>query len=105
MFVGSVGPNQVHDFNPGIKKSGLFWTIRVPESAASIRLGDRTARFQMNNLAIPDDHDFLNSVGVEVPPIPLIPSFVSFDVRWTAKSGVWTAYTGAGSTDLGVHVA
>ena len=36
-------------------------------------------------MAVPDFTDIFNSAGFTQPPIPPIPSFVSFDVRWTAK--------------------
>jgi len=38
-------------------------------------------------MAVPDFTDIFNSAGFTKPPIPPIPSFVSFDVRWTAKPG------------------
>jgi len=79
--------NQNHDFNLGIAKSGLFWTRIVSESATSLELEEGRARFHSNNMQILDYHDFLNSVGVTQPPIPTIPSVVSFDTRWTAKPG------------------
>jgi hypothetical protein len=78
---------QVHDFNLGIEKSGLFWTTMIPDDAVSIDLEHGTARFQMNNLPISDYQNFVNSVGDLDPPLPLIASHVSFDVRWAAKPG------------------
>jgi hypothetical protein len=77
--------DQNHDFNPGIDSRGLFWTVAVPERLTSIDLENGTARFHANNMAIPDYHDFPNSIGVRTPPIATIPSFVSFDMRWKAK--------------------
>ena len=72
-------PNyQVHDWEPGIADSGLFWTI--PISPGSIK-ADRTsgrARFRVEALKIGDYHDFFNAVGGGTP----IPSRVSFDVVW-----------------------
>ena len=79
--------NQIHDFNFGIAKSGLFWTRMVSESTASLDLEEGRARFHSNKMQILDYHDFLNSVGVTQPPSPTIPSTVSFDTRWTAKPG------------------
>jgi hypothetical protein len=72
----------VHDYEPGIAPNGLFWTIPIPRQAAEINLGQRTARFHMTNLSIPDFHDFFNSIGVSDPPIPISPATVSFDTHW-----------------------
>jgi hypothetical protein len=78
---------QVHDFNPGIQKSGLFWTAKVPAGSTTIDLAGGTATFRMKNMAILDYQNFVNSVGDQNPPLPLIPSAVSFDVQWKAKPG------------------
>jgi len=74
--------DQVHDFEPGIAPSGLFWTVPVPPSAVSINPGRGRARFQMDNVAVPDFHDFFNAIGFADPAIPTLPSHVSFDVEW-----------------------
>jgi hypothetical protein len=58
----------------------------VPDNAVAIDLKAGTARFQLN-LPISDYQNFVNSVGDLNPPLPLIPSHVSFDVRWAAKPG------------------
>jgi hypothetical protein len=69
----------VHDFEPGIKRSGLFWTIPVPPSAIAADPGTGRARLHMQNLAVPDFHDFFNAIS----PFPgSRPAHVSFDVRW-----------------------
>jgi hypothetical protein len=78
---------QVHDFNPGIDSKGLFWTTAFPRGGVSIDLEDGTARLHANHMAVPDYIDIFNSAGFNKNPIPPIPSFVSFDVRWTAKPG------------------
>ena len=36
---------QVHDFEPGITASGLFWTTRVHDATADIRAGRGRASF------------------------------------------------------------
>ena len=38
----------------------------------------------MTNLAIPDWHDFFNSIGASDTPIPPAPASVSFDTHWQA---------------------
>lgn len=72
----------MHDFEPGIASNGLFWTIPIPATAAEINLSQRTARFHMSNLRIPDWHDFFNSIGASDPPIPPVSATVSFDTHW-----------------------
>lgn len=71
---------QVHDWEPGIKPSGLFWTIPVrPETiTADPKTGE--ARMHAKNVAVKDYHDFFNAV-LGGGPAP-VRSFVSFDVRW-----------------------
>lgn len=68
----------MHDFEPGIAPSGLFWTIPIPDSAV-VRRGN-TLTFAMNNVATPDFFVFLG--GNQVP------GSVSFSVTWTATSAV-----------------
>lgn len=71
--------DQVHDFEPGIKPSGLFWTMPVPPTVSSADPTTGQARYRIQNLALPDFHDFFNAVS----PFPhTIPGHVSFDVRW-----------------------
>ena len=48
----------------------------------SARPGSGRAEFRARNLAMPDFHDFFNSVGLNPTPIPPVPSHVNFDVRW-----------------------
>ena len=69
---------QVHDWEPGIADSGLFWTI--PISPGSIKADPSTgrARFRVEALKIGDYGDFFNAVNGGTP----IPSRVSFDVVW-----------------------
>jgi hypothetical protein len=72
--------HQRHDFEPGIKKSGLFWTIRIPSSAISFDTATGRARFQAKNLAVRDFTNIINAVlGGGPKPVP---SHVSFDVQW-----------------------
>jgi hypothetical protein len=44
---------QVHDWNPGIEPSGLFWTMPVRDDQVSVQPGS-AARFRASNLAVPD---------------------------------------------------
>jgi hypothetical protein len=70
---------QLHDFNPGIAPSGLFWTIAMDDDVFHARRRKGTARFRVRNLAIPDFTDFANSVS---PNPTSVPGHASFDVRW-----------------------
>jgi hypothetical protein len=69
---------QVHDWEPGIKRSGLFWTIPLPARVFSHR-GGSWARFHAQGLPMPDYHDFVNAIS---PSPRTKPGHVSFDVRW-----------------------
>jgi hypothetical protein len=73
---------QFHDFEPGILPSGLFWTVPISSSAIDVSPGAGTARLRVSNLAVPDYTNFFNSVGLDPVPKPIVPSHVSFDVRW-----------------------
>ena len=53
---------QVHDFNPGIRQSGLFWTTRIGHDAVDV-LDLDDARMHRTHMAVPDYHDFLNSIS------------------------------------------
>ncbi len=70
---------QVHDFEPGIKASGLFWTIVMSDDAMEGHVRTGRARFHKRHLAVPDYHDLLNAVS---PSPASRPGHVSFDVRW-----------------------
>jgi hypothetical protein len=77
-------PNQqVHDFEPGIAQSGLFWTIPIASSAIDVAPGSGRARLHADHVPVTDFHNFLIAVGLEEPPPSPLPSHVSFDVRWT----------------------
>jgi hypothetical protein len=67
----------VHDFEPGIADSGLFWTIPIPESAIT-RHGS-SVTYAMNDVPTPDFFVFLGDSSV--------PGHVSFSVTWTATGG------------------
>jgi len=73
---------QIHDFNPGVAQSGLFWTTMVPASSVAVDLDAGTATLQVANLPQFDFIDFPNAV-LRNGPRPR-PGTVSFTVRWTA---------------------
>lgn len=80
---GAVGdPNhQRHDFEHGIARSGLCWTLPIPASAIHFDTATGQARFQLANVAVRDYFNILNAIAKSPSPKPL-PSHVSFDVRW-----------------------
>jgi hypothetical protein len=78
-----VGPDsQVNDFEPGIAPSGLFWTIPIDDDALSVNPRTGVARYHQRNVRLNDFHDFFNAVDPNPDPAKVIPSVVSFDVRW-----------------------
>ena len=74
---------QVHDFEPGIAPSGLFWTIPIASSAIRVDPGSGQARLRADNVPVTDYHNFFIAVGLSDPPPTPVPSHVSFDVRWS----------------------
>jgi hypothetical protein len=71
---------QLHDWEPGIEPSGLFWTVPFPRSAMDAAPGAGTARLRAASLPVDDYHDFFNAIAEE--PTGVRASHVSFDVRW-----------------------
>jgi hypothetical protein len=82
LFTGAVGTNmgQVHDFNPGIRQSGLFWTVPVPEDALEVDLEDGTATLSLSDFDTDDYHNLRNALtgGAEDD------ASISFKMKWTA---------------------
>jgi hypothetical protein len=70
---------QVHDWEPGIASSGLFWTEGINPSAIDVDPRHGRARLRARSIPVPDFHDFGNAVS---PDPTSVPSHVSFDVRW-----------------------
>jgi hypothetical protein len=71
--------HQVHDFEPGIAPSGLFWTIPIAPWAIDVDPGRGRARLHAANVPVGDYGNFFNAITPDFTPIP---SHVSFDVRW-----------------------
>lgn len=84
MYDPSLGGAQIHDFNPGIKPDGLFWTLALPEDSVTVHLGSGFASLVGTNLRIDDYRDFGNALGGGGPGIPgaALPAQVSFKVVW-----------------------
>jgi hypothetical protein len=82
LFTGAVDDptsQQLHDFEPGIAPSGLFWTIPVSIGAIQVDPVAGRARMRGEHVAVGDYHDFFSAIS---PNPSSIPSHVSFDVRW-----------------------
>ena len=78
------GPGeQFHDFNPGTKPSGLFWTIAFDGSAFDSEPGQGRARFRLDNVPMGDYHDLVSAVLGG----PAVPGHVSFEVTWAGGGG------------------
>jgi hypothetical protein len=85
LYQGAVAlPNQVHDFNPGIPPSGLFWTQPVSEEALDVDLEEGKATLAVANLDEEDYHNLQNALVNG----PSDPATVSFKMRWTATAPV-----------------
>ena len=75
------GPgDQLHDFEPGIAPSGLFWTIPIDGGAVDASPGRGRARYRLEDFALNDFHDFFTAIS---PSPPDVPSHVSFEVTWS----------------------
>ena len=63
-----LAPNthQKHDISPGIAPSGLFWTVRIPDSWVSVDDDDLDdgARMRVDDLHLLDYGTLANSLGV-----------------------------------------
>lgn len=64
-----MGQGHIHDFNPGIAPSGLFWTAHVPMDSIEIDLGRTSASFQLEHFGLEDT-------------IPNVPATVSLAMEW-----------------------
>ena len=80
LFTGAVGTGQVHDFNPGIRESGLFWTQPVAGDAVTFDLERGTASLTVEDLDEEDYHNLHNALTDG----PSDPASVSFEMRWKA---------------------
>lgn len=75
---------QVHDFNPGITPSGLFWTIPVPDHAVAVDPKRHTARMHLTDVEVQDQGTIAAALARE----PGVPALASFDVRWSGVLAV-----------------
>jgi hypothetical protein len=74
---------QIHDFNPGITPSGLFWTIAIPEKSISLDFDTGKASFKVSDLDVEDYHDVVNALNDG----PSVDASVSWDITWNHVLG------------------
>ncbi len=74
-------PVQIHDLNPGIVPSGLFWTSAIPSDGIQVHLGKGVASLEATDVPIHDYGDIPNALrgGGPAP----ISGVVSFKVTWS----------------------
>ncbi len=70
--------SQVHDFNPGIRPSGLFWTTPIERGSVRINLADGSASLHLADKDIEDYHDVVNALKDGLSK----PARVTVDVSW-----------------------
>lgn len=98
---------QIHDYDPGITSSGLFWTVAFPDDSVDSNVEDAEASFKSSNLAIPDYGTIINGLFHIAPPAA---GTVSFDIRWSGATNHGT-YANAGQrfkmdfVQTGAHIS
>ena len=70
--------HQIHDFNPGIAESGLFWTVRLPDLSVAVDLDAAVASMRVSDQDIEDYHDIVNALMDG----PSVPASVSYRIHW-----------------------
>jgi hypothetical protein len=80
----SVGTDQLHDFNPGITASGLFWTIPVPSGSVTVHGLSGSASMRAQDLQVEDYFTIANALFGGTPPVP---ARLSFAVEWAGATG------------------
>lgn len=78
--------SQLHDFSPGILPSGLFWIVKVPDSAVQISPDGSSLHIHLEQVPEIDAFTFPPGTGNGVTVFPTIPASVTFDVTYT-KTG------------------
>jgi hypothetical protein len=74
-------PLQIHDLNPGIQASGLFWTTPIPAEDIDVNPGKGSASMTATNLPVFDYVNFANALfGVGPKPVPTL---LTFTVDWS----------------------
>jgi len=79
---GPGGLTQIHDFNPGITDSGLFWVARINPDDVSVNPGNGRAVMDVEDLDLEDYGDFVNSLLDG----PSLEGTASFRVEWSMSN-------------------
>jgi hypothetical protein len=95
------GVPQIHDYNPGIAQSGLFWTVRMPGKAVHIDRRTGAATYAMNNMRLEDYYNLVNAFAGG----PSTPSVASFLTTFTPKGKVISDRNEANSFAVRYRVA
>jgi hypothetical protein len=74
---------QIHDFNPGITESGLFWTIAIPANSISVNFAAGKASFRVSDIDVEDYHDVVNALNDGTS----VPGTVSWEIQWSHAMG------------------
>jgi hypothetical protein len=80
------GVPQIHDYNPGITQSGLFWTVRVPDNSVKVDLKKGVASFVLNRFRLDDYYNLANAFAGG----PSTPAVASFALTFTSYGDVLT---------------
>jgi hypothetical protein len=85
---------QVHDFSPWTSPNGLFWIVKVPDTAVQISPGGNTLTIHLENVPVVDAFSFpppvptnIASDEVNISPYELIRARTSFDIAYTKTPG------------------
>jgi hypothetical protein len=72
--------SQVHDYNGGIPKNGLFWTVQVPSTAFRMNSERTRASLSAEDCPVIDSFEFAGP--------NIVPATVDVDVSWAATGPV-----------------
>lgn len=84
MFDPQAGDQQIHDFNPGIRQNGLFWTTIVSPDCIDVDFSGGTASMEVDDIQQKDFFTIENALRRDGPTPRQ--GRVSFRVEWTATS-------------------
>jgi hypothetical protein len=62
---------QYHDWEPGIRDDGLFWTIPIADGMVDVDIRRGRATLRGQAVRVTDYHDFFNAIGFgDITPVP-----------------------------------
>jgi hypothetical protein len=71
--------SQIHDFNPGIEASGLFWTTPIARDSVRVNLGAGAASLHVADLETEDYGNVINALQDG----PSVEARVAFNISWS----------------------